>query len=63
MERFLTTPKKTRPSMLTFAVKMPPFTLVHRPSPPRKRQLMEKRGPGRSKKKLTEEEDWRKKMV
>ena len=51
---FLTTPKKTQQSILTFAVKMPPFTFVHRPSPPRKRQLMENRCPGRPKKKLKE---------
>ena len=56
----MTTPKKTQQSILTFAVKTPPFTFVHRPSPPRKRQLMEKRGPGRPKKKLREE-DWRQK--
>ena len=57
---FLTTPKKTQQSILTFPVKTPPFTFVHRPSPPRKRQLMENRGPGRPKKKLREE-DWRQK--
>ena len=57
MERFLTTPKKTQQSILTFAVKTPPFTFVHRPSPPRKRQLMENHSPGRPKKKLRE--DWR----
>ena len=57
---FLTTPKKTQQSILTFAVKTPPFTFVHRPSPPRKGQLMENRGPGRPKKKLREE-DWRQK--
>ena len=57
---FLTTAKKTQQSILTFAVKTPPFTFVHRPSPPRKRQLMENRGPGRPKKKLREE-DWRQK--
>ena len=51
---FLTTPKKTQQS------KMPPFTFVHRPSPPRKGQLMENRGQGRPKKKLREE-DWRQK--
>ena len=60
MERFFPTPKKTQQSILTFAVKTSPFTFVHRPSPPRKRQLMEKRGPGRPKKKLREE-DWRQK--
>ena len=58
-DSFLTTPKKTQQSILTFAVKTPPFKFVHRPSPPRKRQLMENRGPGRPKKKLRE--DWRQK--
>ena len=57
---FLTIPKKTQQSILTFTVKTPPFTFVHRPSPPRKRKLMENRGPGRPKKKLREE-DWRQK--
>ena len=51
---FLTTPKKTQQLILMFAVKTPPFTFVHRPSPPRKRQLMEYHGPGRPKKKLKE---------
>ena len=57
---FLTTPTKTQQLILTFAVKTPPFTFVHWPSPQRKRQLMENRGPGRPKKKLREE-DWRQK--
>ena len=52
MEQFLTTPKKVQRSMLSFAVKTPPSTFVHRPLPPRKRHLMENRGPGRPKKKL-----------
>ena len=60
MERFLTTSRKTQQSILMFAVKTPPFTFVHRPSSPRKRQLMENCGPGRPKKKLREE-DWRQK--
>ena len=51
----LTTPKMMQQSILTFAVKTPPFKFVHRPSPPRKRQLMENCGPGRPKKKLREE--------
>ena len=55
----LTTPKKMQQSILTFAVKTQQFKFVHRPSPPRKRQLMENRGPGRPKKKLRE--DWRQK--
>ena len=50
------TTKKTQQSILTFAVKTPTFKFVHRPSPPRKRQLMENHIPGRSKKKLRE--DW-----
>ena len=57
---FLITSKKTQQSLLTFAVKTPPFTFVHRPSPPRKRQLMENRSPGMPKKKLREEY-WRQK--
>ena len=60
MELFFTTPKKTQQSILMFAVKTPPFTFVHRPSPPRKRRLMEKLGLGRPKKKLRGE-DWRQK--
>ena len=59
MERFLTTPKETQQLILTFAVKTPPFTFVHRPSPPRKR-VDGKRDLGGSKKKLREE-DWRRK--
>ena len=55
----LTTPKKMQQSILMFAVKTPPFKFVHRPSPPRKKQLMENRSPGRPKKKLRE--DWRQK--
>ena len=55
----LTTPKKKKQSILTFAVKTPTFKFVHRPSPPRKGQLMENRDPGRPKKKLRE--DWRQK--
>ena len=46
--------------ILTFAAKTPPFTFVHRPSPPRKRVLMENHGLGRPKKKLREE-NWRQK--
>ena len=57
---FLTTLKKTQQLILTFAVTTPPFTFVHWPSPLRKRQLMENRGPGRPKKKLSEEY-WRQK--
>ena len=48
MERFL------------IRLKTPPITFMHRPSPPRKRQLIENRGPGRLKKNLREE-DWRQK--
>ena len=57
---FLTNPKKMQQLILTFVVKMPLFTFVHRPSPPRKRQLMENCSPGRPKKKLREE-NWRQK--
>ena len=53
---FFTTPKTMQQLILTFAVKTPPFTFVHRLSPPRKKQLMENRGPGRPKKKLREED-------
>ena len=52
MERFLTTAKKTQQSILTFAIHICQLTFVHQPLPQRKRKLVEKRGPGRPKKKL-----------
>ena len=45
--------------ILTFAVKTSPHSFVHCPSPPTKRSLVEKRRPGRPRKKPRQDEDWR----
>ena len=54
----MTTKKKSQASIVTFTVETPRYAVVHRPSPPTKRPLAVKRGPGRPRKIRRQEEDW-----
>ena len=53
----VTTKKKSQAAILTFAMETPRYTFTQRPSPPTKRPLAAKRGPGRPRK-VRQQEDW-----
>ena len=52
-----TSTKKRQVSILTFSVETPCYAVTHRPSPPTKRSLAVKRGPGRPRN-IRRQEDW-----